>query len=762
MKFSFKKIAPICAGAILLGSTIGFAGAMAQSVSYPNDFADAVVVIGSAGVADMAAANNIAADLGKLTTGVETSVSQGWLVKKAGEKLNYGEDIFDIDSSIGSDELPDLLADGVYKETKGNTDNDVNYEQYIDFTNNGNLLDFTVDDTVDNEPAGSYLKLTKGTNAFTYRLKFTDKVKFDNSSSTTTKEDFELSKLKMLGTEWTIIDATSSGGAINKLVLMGGAATATLKSGAKTDLIVGGKSYSVEATVYSGKDLGKASFVINGEELTIDEGSTDELSDGTVVGVTEISTSQKEATPDIVTFYLGARKLVLENGEPVELNGEEIDGSTVAITSSNKELSQISISYAPDEDDVFIGVGKSWTDPVFGAIKFVFAGLEKNTEKIEVSTSADKGKLKVKDTAGNTIEIPFIDNDTNVFLGDKLVPTNTATISTGLGNLITQDGGYCTGKSSLEDCEKIKFLAVDSSGEARIIEIKNIDLSKSEIDFYDVTKGLTIDNVAFVNGTNDALDVGFMEININISIEDRSIVLNDINKYNVSGAFQTSLEGSLNLSQSGKVVRIQLYQEDNSQIAEFNITVESDGDMIVDNIDATLYDIEEDSDTQVGIDKTKWGALFTWDSEDKNSLTIEYPEEKVVANVYVAPISAIVSGGGIVPVVKDTELGDLKATKNLVVVGGSAINRIAAELLKVSFPTYGTDAAWQSATGVGPDMAIIKLFSGADKTFGAGNVALLVAGYEAADTQAAAKYLITNPGAVTTKVIKKTTAGTYA
>ena len=160
MKFNFKKVAPICAGAILLGSTIGFAGALAADVSYPNDFANAIVVVGAgAAASDSTAANDIALDIGKLTTGTTASVSGGWLAQKSGSDLNYNDDIEDIDATIDSGDLPDLLADMTYKETKGTTDNEVDYEQYIDFTTGGDTLVFDTNDVDDNEPTDTFLKL---------------------------------------------------------------------------------------------------------------------------------------------------------------------------------------------------------------------------------------------------------------------------------------------------------------------------------------------------------------------------------------------------------------------------------------------------------------------------------------------------------------------------------------------------------------------------------------------------------------------------
>ena len=121
-----------------------------------------------------------------------------------------------------------------------------------------------------------------------------------------------------------------------------------------------------------------------------------------------------------------------------------------------------------------------------------------------------------------------------------------------------------------------------------------------------------------------------------------------------------------------------------------------------------------------------------------------------MANVYVSPVSAIVSGAGMVPVVKDSELGSYKTSKNLVVVGGPAINSVAAELMGLTFPAYGAASGWTA------DQAVLTLYEG---KLTPGKVALLVAGYEAKDTAAAAKALIAEKKFGT---LKTTTAEAYS
>ena len=130
-------------------------------------------------------------------------------------------------------------------------------------------------------------------------------------------------------------------------------------------------------------------------------------------------------------------------------------------------------------------------------------------------------------------------------------------------------------------------------------------------------------------------------------------------------------------------------------------------------------------------------------------VTIGYPDEQMYVNLFIAEIAAKastteVTSSGVVKlgdvVIKDTEAEAQKPTTNLIVIGGSAINRVTAKLLNVDYPTYGSDKKWQDATGVtGEGQAIIKLMANPYLTT---QKAMLVAGWSAADTMAAAKEVV--------------------
>lgn len=101
-----------------------------------------------------------------------------------------------------------------------------------------------------------------------------------------------------------------------------------------------------------------------------------------------------------------------------------------------------------------------------------------------------------------------------------------------------------------------------------------------------------------------------------------------------------------------------------------------------------------------------------------------------IAQPSVSATSTTTSGGSTVASLsmRDTEVGALAdLDKNVVAVGGPAVNRITAELLGVTFPTYGAGVA-----GLAEGTGILEL-----KDHGT-NQALLVFGWDADDTRRAA------------------------
>jgi len=153
----------------------------------------------------------------------------------------------------------------------------------------------------------------------------------------------------------------------------------------------------------------------------------------------------------------------------------------------------------------------------------------------------------------------------------------------------------------------------------------------------------------------------------------------------------------------------------------------------------TGYNSEGWDDTDLTGWLTNYGTYVWRDTGDTNQafVGLSYGKGMMSADVVFAEGEASTSttttnstDAG-VKIYKDNEASSF-AGKNLIVVGGSAINAIAAELLEGAY----SEAAFTSATGIAAGEFLINSYDRAGKT------ALLVAGYNGADTEKAVEYLL--------------------
>jgi hypothetical protein len=155
--------------------------------------------------------------------------------------------------------------------------------------------------------------------------------------------------------------------------------------------------------------------------------------------------------------------------------------------------------------------------------------------------------------------------------------------------------------------------------------------------------------------------------------------------------------------------------------------------------------ITDNDNNDISMYRTTYGAFITDTdgSDSPASIEITVPESVLEPKVYVT--SGAVAGSAGSMVFKDSEKTSWE-TKNVIIVGGSCINTAAATALGV--PTGTCGAAFTSATGVlGSGRYLIQ--SVADK-FTTGKIALVVAGYDKADTVAAVDMLVNKPTTIDT------------
>jgi hypothetical protein len=174
------------------------------------------------------------------------------------------------------------------------------------------------------------------------------------------------------------------------------------------------------------------------------------------------------------------------------------------------------------------------------------------------------------------------------------------------------------------------------------------------------------------------------------------------------------------------------------------------GTPLFNSTNSGMVTLTSDTYLQQGIDE--YGTLVNFESRtnENGKATLAIPSSQMYLDVVFAEDAATVSTGGDTTggttqlgdiLVKDSEVSNV-AEKNLIIVGGSCINSAAAALVGGSL----CGPAWYAKTGVGSGQFLIKGYADADNGALTNKLALLVAGYDAADTVNAATYLKTrNP-----------------
>ncbi len=783
MKRIFKKITAIASGVLLAGMTVGTAAA----ANYPSPFvsgstSDVAIVYGTgAGVdnSDQVQAGVIQEDLEASMTGSgDTTAASGgdsFKYEKSSTKFHLGMGVLDVRSSaLSDDELETLLASEVFTDDSNN-END--YEQKIEM-NNISLSMFSDNDYEDSDPTiGLYL--SSGSNVLNYTLSFTDEPIWTDVSS---------SELKLLGKEYYILSTTTND-------------TLTLLDSASSGVINEGETKTMEGKEVTLSYISESEVALNidGEETnSLEETETQKLNDGSYVGIKDIRYDSRAGSVGSVEISLGSGKLKIVNDTNIEINDESISdlyGHIGAGTSGSDEtLSSIKIQWDASED-TFITPSSDATMPAFKAVKLSFGGMYYPAEEtISIENDGDESVVLEN--------FPIEDGEVDINL---LYLNQTNYNWTTLGSdadkqLVTSNSGSITFDG---DTDEYFVLSWDDGIDAESYLMRATGFSEdltagknyTDLEYYDGSGWQTAKDDR-ENG--DSFTVGNAEISIGaIHKDDKTVVItatgnNDFKTlYSKEGlkvylpwinettldtteddnattrAKAADIEGSYlpgeikqitvtNASSDSStywfptdgVFNLTLSEEDkNGNSGEGNnvtiqISQDSDNDVKISDVVGESVSFKEIGDTDE-YRSTLYGALATninWDKsgDDDAPVTLTYTGDESYGEFYVtAPEVSVSSGSGNLGnvVIKDSEVNSM-SDKNLVVVGGSCINTVAANLLGGSYCT----AAFTEATGVGTGQFLIESF---ENPYDSSKVALLVAGYESADTVAGTTYLTT-------------------
>ncbi|MCL5018456.1 MAG: hypothetical protein M1416_01665, partial [Candidatus Pacearchaeota archaeon] len=509
-------------------------------------------------------------------------------------------------------------------------------------------------------------------------------------------------------------------------------------------------------------------------------------------------------------FYIGADKIEWKNGTDMTVNGETINDAAVVIVASQVSgdisISEISINMTA-EDDLYVPSGGKLSaatdldEPqvlVSQNWDIQYAGLEAvdyEDISLKLSESAQQYTLRFTNYNGDEVVLPLLfTNSSGVYGGDKAADRLVLDPDGGShGGNITK-GDYfilstANPTSSTTDAKSIvvKYDGADDtdSTDPKVYFTLNPGPNEQEetmslsttgtftlkaaggtFAFHNATTAITDDFAITVEsgdfgggaGQNNSMSTYIRTYyNTLINITDTNATNNEVEGHNddlpnvitgstwsvnVSVDDATRDGDDFTIPANGQVFNLLTISNGSTTSPDMVITFGGTGNWVSDpdNSDVTRY-------------ISRYGAEITRTdpTDDPADVEAKIPKSIVKPLLYVTTAEGVVvssTTGGATSLgevlVTDSEVSSV-SSKNLIVVGGSCINSVAANLLG---STCGSD--FTDKTGVGSGQFLIQSLT---SSYSSSKIALVVAGYEAADTVNAATYLRTQT--VDTTVGKK-------
>lgn len=737
MRKIFKKVSAFATSALMVGLSIGTAAA----ANFPTGFgaSNTAIVVGSgAGVSalDTTNAGLIQELLGTSGGSISVEGGESFALDKSSNHFNFNDSLNTLYSSLDGDEL-EFLADGEYDDG----DIDTEYSQKI--TLGSQVLDLFADpDYNDDEPTIGFW-WTNNNRILNYTLDFDESVNGTEAEGT---------DLPLLGRQYYVLSASAA-----QIELLDTADSQVLLEGETASVELEGTTYSVSVTVFE-----------DGARFTVDGWTSNKLDDGeyqkisgsdTYIIAKSVDYVSKESGSSQVEFSLGQGKILLDDGEEVELNDDAVDGLVAYISGTGEEIDDITLDWNSDRD-TFVGEGDSISMPLFGVLGLAFGGLEFPSDPESVNIK--NGETLILEMGNYDLPVAWY-NGTGAELGEedhplKLVNESTSTIS-GLHEddrfivtIVDNDLGEV--ETAYYEVSRIDY----TSNTDFLIELDDMigsdDLTlEDDLTDEDESGDITVGITSFTNSTdssgNDTITLDFAggTLSYNKAVSEKGLVV----------TLPTSVDEFTNGTGATLSFREADEDDDVNEGYSFTATVKNTSN---DRLHVSTYslagaDEEISDDNYVAYTPSIMASKLSFDtSADEYKFTIDYYGEEVTADVSVIAGGVVsTSAGAGAVLVKDNEVSSVSA-RNLIVVGGSCINSVAAELLGGAACT----SAFTENTGVGSGQFLIESF---ESPYSSGKIALVVAGYEVADTANAIRYLVNRPeGNIDTAVGKKYTGST--
>jgi hypothetical protein len=695
MKINFKKIATVMGSTLMIGAT----AAMAAAASYPTPFvqngaANVAVVYGAeSAISDGIAATTIATNLNtelstQVASGSSGSVTAGD-VKVTEDEVVLGGLITASGSKIETTILDNKLAnlaDDKFSWDDGSSSEEYNYHEEITIGTSKVLT--TLDDK----------KLTgvalSNENALGYRFVFDEAL----NTSAVGDDNADTLYLTIMGNTYEIEAMSNTSN------------TTTVSTSEKVSMAIG------EEITVAGK-LVKIVDIFDGEVEVEVEGKSEVISLDNTERINGI-----RIRVESVGYHSNApesSKAILKVGE--DISKTYSDGDEYIGQDEDDPLWVWDIS-APGDAAGYIGVIynakiNSANDDIAGdTIKYVGDGyiFPDNYVAVTLDSITDAGYQDLKIYFEDSEDL-FADSDSSAAFTEN-VPV--LVIEAEETDAITSGG---------KDTDKIFVYYNSTSGKIQTF-YNDFDGDRTP------TGKMRLANSSVTLVADAGVEVATIEVgDTNLDI--------DLNATAVDGTGDLYLQITNDDDSNSQVVKLKIGGDainatTAGTLEQLGATDEDAeaADVLFQGVDVSTEDY--DYMDHYGI-KLSDGTTVQSEADD-DMVTLSIPDEQVYAQVTVSMGATVDEDGasnlGAITL-KDTEVTSSN-NNNLIVVGGNCVNTIAAELLGVDAGFANCLSTFSSETGVNSGEALIKSFTRN------GKVALLVAGYTAADTEKAVTYLL--------------------
>lgn len=789
-----KKIATVgLASGLMVGATM--MGAFAASTSadlgdlpapfVENGMADFQIVLGEgAAVQDVLGAIDIsnsfqAASVTETEVSVpgsstDYSVSEGLKIAQAGDDLNYQE-AFDLANTMEFDrnDFPERLADGSIQDEDENEEWD--YSQEIRFNSTTYpRVTFGIPDSDIDLPQLYVDFSTSSTPA--YQLV----VDFDEAANLSALTDSE--SIEIFGKVFTFDPANDE--TDTDVILFGSDLVAFLELNVPQTLTIGDETVEVE--VVGANSEGNTETIVlsvNGDRETVSEGQSRTIG-GIEIFIDNVFVTNIPTLDASATVFVGSEEYSLRESTSfnvVELNGNDLDGVYYKTVGDWDGADELIFELRPgdfdDDADQFLLIGESAQDPMFD-IELSFAGVtpaldENERSYVEIERSSDEYQLSFTNREGEVYEeltileqVSSADSIRYVQSGsgntNRLVLNQTEPPFSGV---LAEDDFFFTIEGSTtnpitkvyyvdrieEDNNVEQVVFTDFAGGTEIVEEgETLGSTGLVVNLIDEANNVFNFTKASAEGTSGIVDYfvteGDLKVVFGAVFNSTGGVVSPTMYHNATGADTVAINWTFMEDFNNRY-----NDEDEVPAIDWTISFigdDSDEDIEISttNMSSTLTAGGDGEYDDFEYSMTKYGTYIVRETENSGEFyRAWYPANgEADYSVFLTPKGATVSmssssGGNLMtqqvnPVavgaaVLDRDVNLATASANIIAVGGPCINSVSAELM-------GNPA--ECSADFEPGKAVIELFD-----LDNGKVAMLVAGWEALETQAASRAVAT-------------------